>query len=229
MNTSFRPLLAEFLGTALFVFIAAGSVVANAMTSGGLTTVGIALAQGAGYAVLASALMNISGGHLNPAISFGVWVVGKIDGSTFGRYVFAQLAGGVAGAALVRGLFPSVPVEAVSAGVPQLSIAVGFVQGAAIEAVFTFVLLIAVLATVTSRDAPRMGGFGIGLAVFVGSAMAGGLTGGAFNPARAIGPALVSWTWHSQAAYWIGPLAGAALAGWMWRGLSVPGGRGTNA
>jgi MIP family channel proteins len=221
VNASFRPLLAEFLGTALFVFIAAGSVVVSAMTSGGLTTLGIALAQGVGYAVLVSSLMSVSGGHLNPAVSFGVWVAGKIDGPTCGRYVLAQLVGGVAGAALVRGLFPTVPVEAVSAGAPQLSLAVGFVQGTILEAVFTFFLLIAVFGTVIASDAPKIAGFGVGLAVFVGSVMAGSLTGAALNPARALGPALISWTWHSQAAYWLGPLAGAAVAAWVWR-VSFP-------
>ena len=112
MNASFRPLVAEFLGTALFVLIAAGSVVANAMTTGGLTTVGIALATGVGFAVLVSALMGISGGHLNPAISFGVWVAGKIDARTCARYVLAQLLGGIAGAALLRALLTTGAIRA---------------------------------------------------------------------------------------------------------------------
>lgn len=222
MNASFRPMFAEFLGTALFVFIGAGSVVANAMTAGGVTPLGIALAHGVGIAILISALMGISGGHLNPAVSLGVFVAGRIDGRTLGRYVLAQLVGGIAGAALLKLLFSAAAIKAVSAGAPQLSISIGFGQGIAIEAAFTFFLVSAVFGTAVSSEAPKIGGFGIGLAIFVSALVVGGLTGAALNPARAFGPALIAWSWHSQAVYWIGPLAGGALAGWVWRVLLLP-------
>ncbi|HSD32336.1 MAG TPA: aquaporin [Gemmatimonadales bacterium] len=222
MNASFRPMFAEFLGTALFVFIGAGSVVANAMTAGGVTPLGIALAHGVGMAILISSLMGISGGHLNPAVSLGVFVAGRIDGRTLGRYVLAQLAGGIAGAALLKVLFASTAVRAVTAGAPQLSLNIGFVQGIAIEAAFTFFLVSAVFGTAVSSEAPKIGGFGIGLAIFVSALVVGGLTGAALNPARAFGPALVAWSFHSQAVYWIGPLAGGALAGWVWKVLLLP-------
>lgn len=222
MNASFRPMFAEFLGTALFVFIGAGSVVANVMTAGAVTPLGIALAHGVGMAILISALMGISGGHLNPAVSLGVFVAGRIDGRTLGRYVLAQLVGGIAGAALLKLLFASTAVRAVTAGAPQLSLNIGFGQGIAIEAAFTFFLVSAVFGTAISSEAPKIGGFGIGLAIFVSALVVGGLTGAALNPARAFGPALVAWSFHSQAVYWIGPLAGGALAGWVWRVLLLP-------
>lgn len=222
MNASFRPMFAEFLGTALFVFIGAGSVVANAMTAGGVTPLGIALAHGVGMAILISSLMGISGGHLNPAVSLGVFVAGRIDGRTLGRYVLAQLVGGIAGAALVKLLFASTAVRAVTAGAPQLSLNIGFGQGIAIEAAFTFFLVSAVFGTAVSSEAPKIGGFGIGLAIFVSALVVGGLTGAALNPARAFGPALVAWSFHSQAVYWIGPLAGGALAGLVWKVLLLP-------
>jgi aquaporin Z len=215
-------MFAEFLGTALFVFIGAGSVVANAMTAGGVTPLGIALAHGVGMAILISSLMGISGGHLNPAVSLGVFVAGRIDGRTLGRYVLAQLVGGIAGAALLKLLFASTAVRAVTAGAPQLSLNIGFGQGIAIEAAFTFFLVSAVFGTAVSSEAPKIGGFGIGLAIFVSALVVGGLTGAALNPARAFGPALVAWSFHSQAVYWIGPLAGGALAGWVWRVLLLP-------
>jgi MIP family channel proteins len=222
VNASFRPMFAEFLGTALFVFIGAGSVVANAMTAGGVTPLGIALAHGVGMAILISSLMGISGGHLNPAVSLGVFVAGRIDGRTLGRYVLAQLIGGIAGAALVKLLFASTAVRAVTAGAPQLSLNIGFGQGIAIEAAFTFFLVSAVFGTAVSSEAPKIGGFGIGLAIFVSALVVGGLTGAALNPARAFGPALVAWSFHSQAVYWIGPLAGGALAGGVWKALLLP-------
>lgn len=222
MNASFRPVFAEFLGTALFVFIGAGSVVANAMTAGGVTPLGIALAHGVGMAILISSLMSISGGHLNPAVSLGVFVAGRIDGRTLGRYVLAQLVGGIAGAALVKLLFASTAVRAVTAGAPQLSLNIGLWQGIAIEGVFTFFLVSAVFGTAVSSEAPKIGGFGIGLAIFVSALVVGGLTGAALNPARAFGPALIAWSWHGQGVYWIGPFAGGALAGLVWRVLLLP-------
>ncbi len=222
MNAKSRPLIAEFLGTALFVFIGAGSIVANVMTVGGVTPLGIALAHGVGMAILVSAFMGISGAHFNPAVSLGLFVAGRIDGRTLGRYVLAQLAGAIAGAALLKGVFAAAAVRAVSAGTPQLSLSIGFGQGIAIEAAFTFFLVSAVFGTAVSSEAPKIGGFGIGLAIFVSAVVVSGLTGAALNPARAFGPALVAWSWHSQAVYWIGPLAGGALAGWVWKVLLLP-------
>lgn len=222
MNTSFRPLFAEALGTALFVFIGTASVVVNAMTAGGVTDLGIALAHGVGMAIIISALMNVSGAHLNPAVSVGLLVAGKIDGRTCGRYVVAQLAGAVLGALAVKAIFSAPAVNAVSNGTPQLALSIGLGQGIAIEAAFTFFLVSAVFGTAVSSEAPKIGGFGIGLAIFVSALIAGGLTGAAVNPARAFGPALVSWTWHSQAVYWVGPLAGGAVAGWVWKTFLLP-------
>jgi MIP family channel proteins len=222
VNASSRPLIAEFLGTALFVFIGAGSIVTNAMTAGGVSPLGIALAHGVGMAILVSAFMGISGAHFNPAVSLGLFVAGRIDGRTLGRYVLAQLAGAIAGAALLKVVFSAAAVRAVTAGAPQLSLSIGFGQGIAIEAAFTFFLVSAVFGTAVSSEAPKIGGFGIGLAIFVSALVVGGLTGAALNPARAFGPALIAWSWHSQAVYWIGPLAGGALAGLVWKVFLLP-------
>jgi aquaporin Z len=222
VNATYRPLLAELLGTALFVFIGTASVVVNALTAGGVGSLGIALAHGVGMAVIISSLMSVSGAHLNPAVSVGLLVAGKMDGKTCGRYIVAQLIGAILGALLVRAVFPTPAVHAVSLGTPQLSLNIGLSQGLAIEAIFTFFLVSAVFGTAVSSQAPKIGGFGIGLAIFVAAVVAGGLTGAAINPARAIGPALVSWTWHSQAVYVIGPLAGGVAAGWLWKGFLLP-------
>ncbi|MGH7644044.1 MAG: MIP/aquaporin family protein, partial [Gemmatimonadales bacterium] len=188
MNATFRPLLAEFLGTALFVFIGAASIVANAMTAGGVTNLGIALAHGVGMAVLISSLMSVSGAHFNPAVSLGLLVAGKIDGRTCARYVGAQLIGAVTGAALLRALFSAPAVAAVSAGTPQLSANVGFVQAIGIEAAFTFFLVSAVFGTAVSSEAPKIGGFGIGLTIAADILMGGPLTGASMNPSRTFGP-----------------------------------------
>ena len=217
-----RPLVAEFIGTALFVFLGAGSIVANAASNNALGAVGTAAAHGIGMAVLVTMTMHISGGHLNPAVSFGLWVAEKIDALKLGKYVAVQLAGAVAGALLVKVFFPTGAARVTSLGAPQLSGTLGMLDGIAIEALLTFFLVSAVFGTAVSSQAPKVGGFGIGLAIFVCGLTGGALTGAAMNPARALGPALVAWEWHGHAIYWIGPLLGAAAAGALWKFVLLP-------
>jgi len=221
-TASFRPVLAEALGTALFVFIGCASVVANGITAGAIGGLGIAFAHGVGLAVLVSALIRAPGGYFNPAVSFGLLVAGTIDGRTFGKYVVAQLIGAIVGAALVRAVFPTTSVMAMSAGAPGLGSLISFGQGIAIEALFTFFLVSAVFGTAVSSEAPKIAGFGIGLAVFVAGVVVGPLTGAALNPARAFGPALIAMDFKAHAVYWIGPLVGGGLAGWVWRTFLLP-------
>lgn len=220
--SSVRAVVAEFLGTALFVFVGAASVVASGMTAGSSGTLTIALAHGVGMAVIISAFMNISGAHFNPAVSLGAFIAGKLDGRGLGRYIGAQLVGGIVGAALVRLLFPTQAVSTAGGGTPQLAFNVDMLHAVALEAVFTFILVTVVFGTAISSEAPKIGGFGIGLAIFVAALIIGPITGAALNPARAFGPALVSMTWHSQVVYWIGPLLGGAAAGWLWKVLLLP-------
>ncbi len=207
---------------ALFVFLGAGSVVVNAYNVGSLGGLGVALAHGVGMAVIVSATMSISGGHINPAVTLGLWVARKVDGRTLVSYVAAQLAGAILGAALIKGLIPTGAVNVTSYGTPALASNVTFVQGVWIEAVLTFFLVSAVFGTVVSPEAPKIGGFGIGLAIFVDALVGGPLTGAAMNPARAFGPAVVAWEWHGQAVYWIGPAIGGLVAGLLWKEILLP-------
>ena len=217
-----RPLVAEFIGTALFVFLGVGSVVVNAASNNALGALGTALVHGVGMSVLVTMTMAISGGHLNPAVSVSLWLTQKIDGRTLGQYVLAQILGAVVGALLVKGLFPAMAGRVTSLGTPQLSGSLGLFEGIAIEALLTFFLVSAVFGTAVSSQAPKVGGFGIGLAIFVCALVGGALTGAAMNPARAFGPALVAWEWHGQAVYWIGPLLGATAAGALWKFVLLP-------
>lgn len=222
MSKSLRPLAAEFVGMALFVFLGAGSAVINASTAGSLGALGVALAHGVGMAIIVSATMNISGGHINPAVTAAVWIANKVDGRTAVGYIVAQLIGALVGAALVKGLLPSAAVRVTLAGAPKLAESVTLLQAIWIEAALTFFLISAVFGTALSPEAPKIGGFGIGLAIFVDMLVGGSLTGAAMNPARAFGPAVISADLHGQAVYWIGPLLGAAAAGWLWRTVLLP-------
>ena len=215
-----RAPAAEFIGTMLFVFVGAGSIVAN--VSGPAGSLGIALAHGVGLAVLVTIMLPISGGHLNPAVSVALWIGDQIDAKTLGRYVAAQLLGAIAGALLIQALFPASLVRTALLGTPQMSGAMGMVTGIGLEALFTFFLVSAVFGTSVSPQAQRVGGFAIGLTVLAVALGGGNLTGAVMNPARAFGPALVSLTWLSQGVYWIGPMLGAAVAAVLWKFLLLP-------
>src|SRR2546430_11964870 len=96
-----RPLTAEFIGTLLFVFLGAGSVVAfiaNGPTTGSIGPLGVALAHGVGMAVIVSMTMSISGGHMNPAVTLGLWLRGRVPGRLGGAHILVPILGSVAGA-----------------------------------------------------------------------------------------------------------------------------------
>ncbi len=222
MTKTLKQLVAEFLATFALVFIGAGAVVVDSMTGGDVGLVGIALAHGIVLAVMVTATMPISGGHVNPAVTFALWLARKIDARRAGLYIVAQLAGAVAGAFLLKALFPVGAGDATGWGVPRISPFVTFPQAIVIEAVLTLFLVSAVFGTAISPQAPKVGGFGIGLVLTFDVLAAGPLTGAAMNPARAFGPALAANDWHAHAAYWAGPLLGAAVAAVVWWWLLSP-------
>ena len=228
MSQNLRPLTAEFVGTMVFVFLGAGSVVAFAAggpAAGATGAVGVALAHGVGMAIIVSMTMSISGGHINPAVTTGLWIANKIDGKLALQYILAQLLGALVGAALVKGILPRPGVTLALGGTPHLAGDVTFLQGVWIEAALTFFLVSAVFGTAISPEAPRIGGFGIGLAIFVDALVGGNLTGAMMNPARAFGPALINVSLNGQAVYWIGPLIGAAVAAALWKAVLLPRGQ----
>ena len=217
-----RPLAAEFIGVALFVFIGAGSVIANGMTSGGLGPVGVALAHGLAMGLIISATLSISGGHINPAVTFALWIARKIETRLAALYVVAQLLGALVGAALLPAVFPKPSVQAQSYGTPLLSSLTTFWHGVTLEAVLTFFLVSAVFGTIVSKQAPRIAGWGVGIAILVDALVGGQATGAAMNPARAFGPAIVSWTLTGHVVYWLGPLLGALVAALVWTRILLP-------
>jgi glycerol uptake facilitator-like aquaporin len=141
-------LVAEAIGTFLFFFLGAGAVVLGQHTgdtSGGL--VGVALAHGLALAVLVSAFGAVSGGHFNPAVTFGVWITGRIEPARAAMYVVAQLVGAVLAGFALRFVFPESSWEPVAIGTPALGEGTDVAQGIAIEAFMTMVLLVAVFGT----------------------------------------------------------------------------------
>jgi MIP family channel proteins len=212
-----EQLAAEFIGTFVFVFVAAGAATIAALTGAG--TLPVAVATGLILAIMISAMGHISGGHFNPAVTVGAWVTGKIDTLRAPLYIVAQLAGAAAGAGLLRLTLSKKIWQPGNLGAtlinPQAK-AFGFSTPKALllEAVMTFALVLVVFATAIDERGTfkAIAGFGIGLVVTADALLGGILTGASMNPARSFGPALVIWKWTDFWIYILGPLAGAVIA-----------------
>jgi aquaporin TIP len=216
-----KKLAAEAVGTFMFVLVGAGSAVASGTLLNGNSAsllLVAALANGLGLAVAVSATMGVSGGALNPAVVVGLWVGNRLPAREVVPYILAEMVGAIAaGLALVASL-PSSLGSAVQWGSPTLSALLSSWQGIALEALLTFVLVIAVYGTAVDPRAPRIGGLGIGLAVLADVLLGGTLTGAAMNPARAYGPMIAG---QFYPGYWyiyaVGPVLGALVAGLVYR------------
>jgi MIP family channel proteins len=211
-----RPLVAEFVGTFVFFFIGAGAIVTDSFTHGAVGLLGIALAHGLALSIMVSALGSISGGHFNPAVTFGLFVAKKVSRFTLISYIIAQLLGGALAGFLLRIIFAPEVWLPVHLGTPALASSITPMTGLLVEAILTFFLMLAVLGTAVDPMAPKIGGFGIGLTVAMDILVGGPLTGAAMNPARVFGPGLAAGFWDNHWIYWVGPMAGAALASWIY-------------
>lgn len=208
-------LLAEFIGTFTLTFIGPGSIILNEMTNGGVGIVGIALAHGLALAVFISGVGHISGGKLNPAVSLGLVAGGKLDIVTAIKEIIAQVLGAILAAYLLYVIYPKGPAEAVHLGTPAIGNGITPGIAALAEAIFTFLLVFTVYATAIDKRGAwsAIAGFGIGIVVLFDILAGAGITGAAMNPARAIGPAIISGQWLNQWVYWVGPIAGGIVAG----------------
>ncbi len=221
-----QKLIAEFIGTFMLIFCGVGSICADQfLRSGsngqnGVGLLGIALAHGLAIGIMVTALGHISGGHFNPAVTIGFWVTRKLSTLDSLLYWVAQLAGGAAAAYILRRL----PVEVwgpAQLGTPDLASGISRGNGMLFEAIMTFFLVLVVFATaVDERGAfDKVAGFAIGLTITAGALFGGPFTGAALNPARAFGPALAASHWNNHGVYWVGPLAGGVVAGWLYNSL----------
>jgi aquaporin Z len=222
MPSLLRRSVAEFVGTFALVFIGVGSVAAKYYPDANYGIYGIATAHAIVLAVMITATMAISGGHLNPAVTVGLLVARRTSGRTAGAYIIAQLLGGVVGALLIRAIFPLGVTRPISLGTPTLANNVQIGQAIALEAVLAFFLVSAVFGTCVNADAPKVGGFGVGLVLWFDILVGGPVTGAAVNPARAFGPALVSGQWVAHIVYWVGPLLGGIIAALVWEYVLLP-------
>ena len=214
-----KALIAEFIGTFTLIFIGVGSIAADHITAGALGLTGVALAHGLAIGVMVSATMATSGGHLNPAVTIGLWTAKKIDTVNAAGYVAAQCLGAIAAAFLIKMAVPAEALATVNMGTPALGNGVSASMGLITEIILTFFLVFVVYGTAVDARAPKVGGLFIGLAVALGVLMGGPISGAAMNPARHLGPALLGGGLQNIWIYWVGPVLGGILAAQVYGSL----------
>jgi aquaporin Z len=209
---TWRRSFVELLGTFTLVLIGAGTIMSLGPASDA-GTLEVALATGLAIAVMVSAVGHISGGHFNPAITFGFMLTRRVSVVLGLVYWVAQMLGGVLAALLLRWIFPENYRNAANLGAPSRHV-VDLGAGLVLEAVGTFFLVWVVYAMVSDPRSTysAVAGLCIGLTITFAMLLAYPLTGGAFNPARAFGPQLISGSWTDAWIWYVGPLAGGAIA-----------------
>ena len=200
--------MAEFLGTFVFVFVSCGVTLANLFYVD-IGVLGVALTSGLVYTAMLFATINSSGGYLNPAVTLALWLVQKMKGHLVFFYVLAQLLASFAAAGLLILIF-SPSAKEFSLGGPVLATGVSQQTAVIIEAILTAIIVFTVFATIVDKkNSTGFGPLAIGLVVCGASIFAVSITGAAFNPARALGPLILSRSYESVVVWIIGPLAGS--------------------
>ncbi len=200
-----RSLVAEFIGTFALVFAGAGAIMVDAKTHA-LGHVGVAISFGLVIMAMIYAVGHVSGAHFNPAVSFAFALTRHFPAARVGAYWVAQLAGAIAAAAILRGSLGS--VAHVGATLPSGSQGQAFLW----ELVLTFFLMFVIMAVATdTRAVGEAAAIAIGGTVGLDAMFGGPVTGASMNPARSLGPALVSGDLHALWLYLVAPLVGAAL------------------
>jgi len=210
-----RKYLAELLGTFALVFCGTGAIVINQETSGAISHVGIAITFGLIIMSMIYALGNISGAHLNPAVSFAFFLSGRFAGKEVLPYVLSQLSGAFLASLTLRYLFPA--NELLGSTLPSGSASQSFI----LEFLLTFFLMLVIINVATgSKEQGMFAGLAIGSTVLLEAMFAGPVCGASMNPARSLAPAIVSGHTEHLWVYLTATTAGAVLAIPAWKYLS---------
>lgn len=219
---------AEALGTFVLVFVGTGTIMADEHLDGAIGPVGIALAFGLVVMAMIHATGHLSGAHLNPAVTIGLWSTGRFPARLVPAYLSAQLVGAATASALLAVIRVQLPRPISPSGPISLGVTtshVGPALGVIVEFVLTFVLMFVIMSMVTDPPAPGgFASFAIGAAVACDALVGGSLTGASMNPARSFGPALITGAWDQHWIYWVAPMAGALAAArlydWLRRAIA---------
>jgi MIP family channel proteins len=213
-----RPAVAELVGTFVLVFVGCSVAVAAALerpvAGPPYNSLAIALAFGLALVAVVAAIGHISGGHVNPAVTVGQAAVGLFPWRNVPVYLIAQLLGAIAAAFAVWLCFGDAARDQANLGATALAENVSVMRGLLTEALITFVLVFVVGLVAGDPRVPsaRIASIAVGFALACGVFVGGPLTGGGVNPARALGPMIVSGQLDDFWLYIVGPLVGGVLA-----------------
>ncbi|HTQ27910.1 MAG TPA: aquaporin [Puia sp.] len=211
-----RKYVAEFLGSFALVFCGTGAIIINEQTNGAVSHAGVAITFGLIVMAMIYSLGDISGAHMNPAVTLAFTMAKRFRLNQLLPYVCSQLTGAIAASSLLRFLFPS--DEFLGATLPANSDMQSFV----LELILTFFLMLVILQVATgSKEQGMFAGLAIGSTVLLEAMFAGPVCGASMNPARSIAPALISGHLTHLWIYIVATMAGAALAVPVWQYLNI--------
>ncbi|RZW49920.1 MAG: MIP family channel protein [Flavobacteriaceae bacterium] len=211
-ETLFKTSFAEFIGTFLLVFFGTGAIVVDDVYNGIVGHLGISVAFGLVVLIVIYAIGEISGAHLNPAVSIGFFAAKRMPFNKTAWYIIAQILGAVLASVALKGLFP----ESMTLGetMPSGSI----MQTMITEIILTFTLMFVIINVATgSKEQGITAGLAIGFTVLICALVGGPISGASMNPARSIGPAMVSFEIHHLWIYILAPIVGAILGVLVWK------------
>ncbi|XP_036445669.1 aquaporin-8b [Colossoma macropomum] len=206
-----QPCIAELIGTTFFVFIGCVSVIENVETAGRLQP---ALVHGLAVAVLIACMAEISGSHFNPPFTMAIYLCGGIELFLVVPYVTCQLIGGVLGAAMAKLMTTNENYgKAHGAAFTVLQSDEQLLQALFGEIAMTWLItMVVLLGAVNSKSKSPLVPFLVGSTVIINVLAGGDVSGTCLNPARAMGPALMTGYWTYHWVYWVGPITGSVIA-----------------
>lgn len=224
----FRRAVAELIGTAWLVFGGCGSaVLAASFPNVGIGLLGVSFAFGLTVLTMAYSIGPISGCHLNPAVSIGLWAGGRFKASDLYAYIIAQVLGGIAGAGVLYLIASGNPSFSLSGGLASNGYGAhspggySLLSGLITEIVMTFIFLTIILGSTDRRAPAGFAPIAIGLALTLIHLVSIPVTNTSVNPARSTGPAVFvgGWALSQLWLFWVMPIVGAVLAGILYRWL----------
>ena len=204
---NFRPLFAEFIGTFALVFAGTGAIIINETSGGAITHVGVALTFGLVVLAMIYTVSDVSGAHLNPAVTIGFWAARRFPFGQVWRYVAAQITGALLASLILKFLFPV--NQNLGATHPTGSAMQSFV----LEFILTLLLMFVILNVSTGANEKGItAGIAIGAIIGLEALFAGPICGASMNPARSVAPAFVSGHFNDLWIYLLAPTFGALAA-----------------
>lgn len=217
MRSKLQPLIAEFIGTFALVFAGTGAIVINDVSNGAVTHVGIALTFGLVVLAMIYTVGDISGAHLNPAVTSGFWLSGRFAGRQVFPYILAQCLGAFTASSILHFLFP------IHATLGATLPAGADMQSFVLELILAFLLMFVILnVSIGAKEKGITAGIAVGAVIGLEAMFAGPICGASMNPARSLAPAVVSGHLEHLWIYLTAPFAGAALAVFACRGCQDP-------